>query len=130
MPTVLQFKEKEGTKETLDASPSCFLISSSCMPLWDLVRGNGAFSFTRKHLCKHLPMPQETLAPQITHIISHNPHGSQQDHLLGKRTETQNRMPGSRPRVKGEGRVAVWTTRACGPIPTGQPFGVFQKIHH
>ena len=58
-------------------------------------------------------MPQETpSAPQITHIISHNPHGSQQDHLLSKRTETQNECQVQGHVLSEKESVAVWTTQS------------------
>ena len=67
-------------------------------------------------------MPQETpSAPQITHIISHNPHGSQQDHLLSKRTETQNEC-------QVQGHVLSEKESVCGlPFQRANPLEYSRK---
>ena len=58
-------------------------------------------------------MPQEIpSAPQITHIISHSPHGSQQDHLLNKGTKTQNECQVQGHVVSEKESVALWTTQS------------------
>lgn len=104
MPTVLSSsRKKEGTKESLRCQPVLLSDLKQLQYLRDLAFREMELSSTRKHLYEstYSRMPQETsFSTSNPHIISHNPHGRQQDHLLEAKELRLRMMLGSRPRVK------------------------------